>query len=97
MGEKLIIIKGSLNKYLQSQTTGLLRKLALLKDWNTGDLSDLFLHTNSVNLGRNHVLYNIGDSCDHVYIVQDGEVEVNSNEKGIGNHIIDYQRDDARS
>lgn len=45
-------------------------------NWNSESLVSLMYQSTLTTYKRNDVVYNIGDPCDFIYFVKQGEVEV---------------------
>lgn len=49
-----------------------------MKNWNSESFVSLMYQSTLTTYKRNDVVYNIGDPCDFIYFIKQGEVEVNS-------------------
>ncbi|KAL4503308.1 hypothetical protein ABPG72_000914 [Tetrahymena utriculariae] len=81
-----------LNKMLKEMS--ILYKMALFSSWTQNKLRDLYLNSMWLNYKKGDIVYDLGDSADSMFVIQEGEfvVYTNSNfEKIVGE---DEQQDE---
>ena len=61
---------------METEKIEILKNLSLVKDWSETELLRLYDQGKSVHFQRNHVVYNIGDPIESVYLIKSGEFEV---------------------
>ena len=67
---------GDYNKTMHRENIEFVRNISLVQDWSSSDLTDLLKHSKTSIFNRNHVFYDVGDPCEFVYLIHEGEVEV---------------------
>jgi CRP-like cAMP-binding protein len=61
----------------QQKIMKMLKAMPLLDGWRDENFFGLIRQMKVVPLVRNDIIFDVGDPCDQVFIVKNGEVEVN--------------------
>jgi len=73
----LKIFLGDYQDTVQQELFQFFKTFSFVKGWHSENIMGLMRQLKPIKAKRNYVVYDYGDSCDNLYIVHHGEVEVN--------------------
>lgn len=57
------------------------KSFSLMADWHNEDIQLLKSCSKAQTIKRNQIIYNIGDPIESIYLIKNGEIEVNLEQK----------------